>query len=181
VTDDPAFRSPPADSPRPADRYAGDPEVRAEWDRRYAEQDRMWSGQPNGALVAEVAGLDPGRALDVGCGEGADAIWLAERGWDVTALDVSGVALDRAAGHARDAGVTVAWTHASLAEAAVSPGSFDLVSAHYPGFLRQRRSTVAAPRVAKPGTGWPINDMAHAAPSEEAALRKSLNAYEVLR
>ena len=66
----------------------------------------MWSGRPNGALVAEVAGLAPGRVLDVGCGEGADAIWLAGLDWDVTALDVSGVALDRAAQHARDAGVT---------------------------------------------------------------------------
>jgi SAM-dependent methyltransferase len=92
----------------------------------------MWSGRPNGALVAEVAGLAPGRALDVGCGEGADAIWLAGLGWDVTALDVSGVALDRAAGHARDAGVTVTWIHAGLADAALPPGSFDLVSAQYP-------------------------------------------------
>ena len=151
------------------------------WNERYAGDDLLWSAEPNRFLVAEVEALPTGRALDLACGEGRNAVWLAERGWDVTALDVSGVALDRAAGHARDAGVTVAWTHASLAEAAVSPGSFDLVSAHYPGFLRQRRSTVAAPRVAKPGTGWPINDMAHAAPSEEAALRKSLNAYEVLR
>lgn len=103
----------------------------ADWDARYAEQEKLWSGQPNGALVAEVAALKPGRALDVGCGEGADAIWLAARGWDVAALDVSGVALARAAEHAREAGVKVSWIHAGLVEAALEPASFDLVSAQY--------------------------------------------------
>jgi SAM-dependent methyltransferase len=120
----------------PADGYVGDPAVQAEWDRRYADREQLWSGQPNGALVAEVAGLTPGRVLDVGCGEGADAVWLARGGWDVTALEVSGVALERAAGHARDAGVAIVWVHAGLAEAALAPGSFDLVSAQYPALLR---------------------------------------------
>ncbi|WP_330263879.1 class I SAM-dependent methyltransferase [Streptomyces griseorubiginosus] len=110
--------------------------MRAEWDNRYADRPQLWSGRPNGALVAEVAGLTPGRVLDVGCGEGADAVWLARGGWDVTALEVSGVALERAAGHARDAGVTVRWIHAELTEAQLVPGSFDLVSAQYPALLR---------------------------------------------
>ena len=110
--------------------------MQAEWDRRYAEGEQLWSGQPNGALVAEVAGLEPGRVLDVGCGEGADAVWLASRGWDVTALEVSGVALRRAARHAEDAGVRIRWVHAELAEARLSAGSFDLVSAQYPALLR---------------------------------------------
>ncbi|MYV66958.1 methyltransferase domain-containing protein [Streptomyces sp. SID2131] len=118
------------------DGYVGDPAVRDEWDSRYSERHRLWSGQPNGALVAEVADLAPGRALDVGCGEGADAIWLARSGWDVTALEVSGVALARAAAHARDAGADVRWVHAGLAEAALPPASFDLVSAQYPALLR---------------------------------------------
>ena len=83
----------PADRPPPSRGYAGDLAVEAEWDRRYSDQDRMWSGSPSGALVAEVAGLTPGRVLDVGCGEGAYAVWLARGGWDVTALEVSGVAL----------------------------------------------------------------------------------------
>ena len=116
--------------------YRGDPAVQTAWDKRYADQERLWSGQPNGALVAEVAGLTPGRVLDVGCGEGADSVWLAGRGWQVTALEVSGVALQRAAGHARDAGVTVRWIHAELTEARLPPASFDLVSAQYPALLR---------------------------------------------
>ncbi|MFH8470756.1 class I SAM-dependent methyltransferase [Streptomyces sp. NPDC017991] len=125
-----------SDIPLTADGYVGDPAVRAEWDNRYADRQQLWSGRPNGALVAEVAGLEPGRVLDVGCGEGADAIWLARASWDVTALEVSGVALERAAGHARDAGTTVRWVHAGLAEAALPPASFDLVSAQYPALLR---------------------------------------------
>ena len=81
--------------------------IEQEWNERYAGSNQIWSGQPNQALVIEVSELPPGRVLDVGCGEGADAVWLAQRGWDVTGLDVSGVALDRARLHARDAGVVV--------------------------------------------------------------------------
>ncbi len=134
MTDD--IAAGPSATPPPPTGYAGDPAVQAEWDRRYTERERLWSGQPNGALVAGVAGLSAGRVLDVGCGEGADAVWLARQGWDVTALEVSGVALERAAGHARDAGVTVRWVHAGLAEAGLPPASVDLVSAQYPALLR---------------------------------------------
>src|SRR5579871_5362086 len=82
----------------------------AEWDARYREREgQMWSGRPNGRLQAEVAGLTPGRALDVGCGEGADAIWLARSGWTVTAIDISDVALSRAREAAERAGVMVEW------------------------------------------------------------------------
>jgi 2-polyprenyl-3-methyl-5-hydroxy-6-metoxy-1,4-benzoquinol methylase len=116
--------------------YRGAPAVRDAWDKRYLEREQLWSGNPNGALVAEVAGLTPGRVLDVGCGEGADAIWLARGGWAVTALEVSGVALQRARAHAVQAGVEVHWVHAGLAEAALPAGSFDLVSAQYPALQR---------------------------------------------
>ena len=71
------------------------------WNDRYASAPAIWSGKPNAQLVAEASGLAPSTALDVGCGEGADAVWLAERGWHVTALDISQVALDEAAEHAR--------------------------------------------------------------------------------
>jgi len=107
-----------------------------DWDERYSASEQVWSGNPNGALLAEAAGLAPGRALDVGCGEGADAVWLARAGWDVTALDVSGVALERAARHAREEGVTVHWVHRGLVEADLPAGSFDLVTVHYPALPR---------------------------------------------
>lgn len=107
-----------------------------EWDERYAARESLWSGQPNGALVSEARDLVPGRVLDVGCGEGADALWLAARGWDVTALDVSGVALERAARQADVQRLKVAWVHSGLVEAQLTDASFDLVSAQYPVLLR---------------------------------------------
>ncbi len=140
MTADPNAGPPTSDEPPPDGRYLGNPAVRAEWDERYAEQAQLWSGQPNSALVAQLDGITPGRALDVGCGEGADAIWLASNGWDVTAIEVSGVALKRAAGHARDAGVAVRWIHAELAQAPLEPADFDLVSAQYPALLRTPES-----------------------------------------
>lgn len=104
-----------------------------EWDARYRERDgAMWSGRPNGRLVAEAQPLAPGRALDVGCGEGADAIWLAQRGWTVTAIDVSEVALGRARDAARQAGVDVEWVCGDALATAFAPRSFDLVSLQYP-------------------------------------------------
>jgi SAM-dependent methyltransferase len=101
------------------------------WDDRYGSTHRVWSGEPNPQLVDRVTRLTPGRALEVGCGEGADAIWLAEQGWDVTALDVSQVALDKAAAHAADRGLTVTWRRADLAGWPGEPGAYDLVSAQF--------------------------------------------------
>ncbi len=105
----------------------------AEWDTKYSERDdAIWSGRPNGRLVAEVAQLTPGRALDVGCGEGADAIWLAERAWTVAAIDISDVALGRARRAAEPAGATVGWVQGDALQTPFPPLSFDLVAMHYP-------------------------------------------------
>jgi SAM-dependent methyltransferase len=104
----------------------------AEWDARYSARGAMWSGRPNGRLVAEVGGLTPGRALDVGCGEGADAIWLARRGWTVTAIDVSDVAVSRAREAAQLAGATVDWVCGDVLQTRFPAHSFDLVSMQYP-------------------------------------------------
>ena len=131
----PAGHSPEASSPDQRLTAAG-PDEQAEWDARYAAGERIWSGRPNPALVTEASALPPGRALDVGCGEGADAVWLAARGWDVTALDVSRVALERAARHAEQTGVDVRWWHHGLADAPLPAGAFELVSAHYPVLRR---------------------------------------------
>ena len=105
----------------------------AEWDTRYSERERaMWSGRPNGRLVAEVADLTPGRALDVGCGEGADAIWLAGGRWTVTAIDISDVALCRAREAAELAGATVEWLCGDALQTPFPARTFDLVSLQYP-------------------------------------------------
>ena len=105
----------------------------AYWDERYASSDRVWSGNPNRRLVEQVGGLDPGTALDAGCGEGADVVWLAERGWEVCGLDVSQVALDRAAAHAAERGVgeQTSWVRADLVGGDAAPGTYDLVVAAF--------------------------------------------------
>ena len=105
----------------------------ADWDARYSERDgARWSGRPNGRLLAEVASLRPGRALDVGCGEGADAIWLARNGWTVTATDISEVAVTRARKAAELAGAAVEWVRGDALRTTFPAGSFDLVSMQYP-------------------------------------------------
>jgi thioredoxin reductase/SAM-dependent methyltransferase len=107
-----------------------------DWDHRYGDQP-MWSGNPNGSLVAELAELSPGRALDVGAGEGADAIWLAEQGWKVTAADISAPALDRMAAEAGRRGLDI---ESAIVDAndpdAFEPAGFDVVTAMYASIPR---------------------------------------------
>jgi SAM-dependent methyltransferase len=117
----------------PGEQHFGAAAQAAEWDTRYRERDgAMWSGRPNGRLVAEVAAVTPGRALDLGCGEGADAIWLAQRGWTVTAIDISEVAICRAREASNPAGASVEWICGDALQTPFRAGSFDLVSMQYP-------------------------------------------------
>jgi SAM-dependent methyltransferase len=90
----------------------------------------VWSGRPNALLVREVAALAPGTALDLGCAEGADAVWLAQQGWRVTGADASATALRRAAEHAAEAGVDIDWQCHDLSRT-FPEGAFDLVCAQY--------------------------------------------------
>lgn len=136
------------------------------WETHYGRRPQVWSGQPNHALTEETADLRPGTALDVGCGEGADAIWLAQRGWRVTAVDVSRTALDRGARAAAAAGVAerIDWQRLDLAEG-FAAGAYDLVTAqflHSPIDLpRDRILRSAAAAVAPAGT---LLVVGHAAP-----------------
>ncbi|TFV62473.1 UNVERIFIED_ORG: methyltransferase domain-containing protein [Bacillus sp. AZ43] len=129
------------------------------WEERYRAHAHVWSGRPNAQLVAHASDLAPGTALDLGCGEGGDAIWLAARGWRVTAVDFSTVALERAAAHAAEAGPEVAgritWVHADLTEWTPQQRAFDLVSTqfiHLPEEPRRRLFAAAAAAVAPGGT-----------------------------
>jgi Methyltransferase domain len=112
-----------------------DPFSAAAWDERYRSRPSLWSGNPNPCLVRETTDLTPGTALEAGAGEGADAIWLAGRGWRVVALDHSIVALERAAAHAMDRGPAIAdrieWRQADLTSWQPGAERFDLVSVHY--------------------------------------------------
>jgi 2-polyprenyl-3-methyl-5-hydroxy-6-metoxy-1,4-benzoquinol methylase len=103
------------------------------WDERYSGEEKIWSGNPNAQLVAEVSGLAAGSALDVGCGEGGDVIWLARQGWRVTGADFSANGLARAARHAERAGVAdqTDWWQVDARAFAAGGRSYDLVTTHF--------------------------------------------------
>ena len=99
---------------------------REDWDRRYAEVQNLWSARPNRFLVAEVEGLVPGRALDLACGEGQNAIWLAGAGWRVVGVDYSPVAIAKARARAERDGVDVTFVEADLVEYEPEHSAYDL-------------------------------------------------------
>ena len=108
----------------------------AEWNDRYSG-DEVWSGGPNGTLVAEIGSTAPGRALDIGAGEGGDSLWLAEEGWDVTAVDVAQAGLDRLADTAAARGATIRCMTANAnAWHAFGDETYDLVSLFYSAIPR---------------------------------------------
>ena len=99
------------------------------WDERYRCRDAAWDSEPNPFLADDIAGLIPGTALDLGCGEGSDAVWLAKRGWRVTAVDISNVALDR--GRAADEAHQVSWLQADVLTWQPPADAYDLISMHF--------------------------------------------------
>jgi SAM-dependent methyltransferase len=104
---------------------------REDWDRRYADSEFLWSMEPNRFVVRELGDLPPGRALDLACGEGRNAVWLAERGWQVTAVDFSQVGLQKARQLAEARGVTVDWVLADVREYQPENGAYLLVLVTY--------------------------------------------------
>ncbi len=116
------------------------------WDERYSSADRIWSGNPNPHLVSVGTPLTPGSALDVGSGEGADAVWLASHGWTVTAIDISQVALDRSAALAGS--LPISWELRDVLSWEPGVERFDLVTAQFmhlpPDDLRDLHRRLAA-------------------------------------
>lgn len=155
---------------------------RRSYDQRYRASPALWSGNPNPQLLAEVGSLSPGAALDAGCGEGADAIWLAGQGWRVTAVDFSAVALKRAADCAAQAGAAINsridWLQHDLMDWRPEPEAFDLVSAQFLQLPAAQRDVVfsALARAVVPGgalliVGHDIGDLdqhIHRPPRREA-------------
>ena len=135
------------------------------WDERYRSGPALWSGKVNAVAMTETAELPPGRALDIGCGEGGDALWLAARGWHVDGVDVSRVAIERAAGHARDAGPEIAdrltWTQRDVLEWTPPEASYDLVSLSFLHLPTRNRTPVYAALAAGVAPGGSFLVAAH--------------------
>ncbi|MBA2553635.1 MAG: FAD-dependent oxidoreductase [Geodermatophilaceae bacterium] len=149
-----------------AHRRAGSELADTFWNDFYERRDRVWSGNPNAVLVREVAELTPGKALDLGCAEGADAIWLAQRGWQVTGVDIAQIALERAAEHAAAAGVTdrIDWQRHDLG-LSFPAGNFDLVSAHFlHSYLDLPRDEILRAAAAAVAPGGVLLVVGHAGP-----------------
>lgn len=148
------------------------------WDERYRQHgahSSVWSGQPNAQLVAEAAELVPGSALDVGAGEGADAVWLARHGWRVTAVDISSVALARAASAVRGDPATAAritWKHQDLTAAPPPAGTFDLVSAQYLHLPPAQRDGVYGQLAASVAPGGTLLIVGHHPSDLETSVRR---------
>ena len=120
----------------------------AGWDSRYEEKPLLWSEGPNRFVAEDLVGLSPGTALDVACGEGRNAVWLAGQGWDVTGVDFSAVALGRAEAMASRAGVEAKWINADVTTWE-PPGPFDLVLVAYVHFSAPDRMELM-----RRATGW---------------------------
>lgn len=126
---------------------------RAGWDERYSEADLVWGAGPNRFVAEEFADAPPGRALDLGSGEGRNAIWLAEHGWRVTAVDFSPVATERGQQLATQRGVEVDWVVADLLDYQPEESAFDAVLVVYLHLLPDALTTVLhrAVRAVAPG------------------------------
>jgi SAM-dependent methyltransferase len=152
----------------------------AAWEARYnAVEGGIWSGNPNPVLVTEAAGLEPGSALDVGCGEGADALWLAGRGWKVTGTDISTVALKRAAKQGELQGLDVDWQQVDLLAEPPMPRSYDLVSVHFLQLPPDKRRDLYAHLAAAVVPGGTLLVVGHH-PEDMLAVMGRTNLYEMM-
>jgi SAM-dependent methyltransferase len=107
-------------------------DAKEHWEQHYGQREQVWSGRVNARLAEIAPSLTPGTALDLGCGEGGDAVWLAEHGWQVVAVDISDTALQRAAAAAtaRGVGDRIEFVQYDLSDG-FPAGTFDLVSAQF--------------------------------------------------
>jgi 2-polyprenyl-3-methyl-5-hydroxy-6-metoxy-1,4-benzoquinol methylase len=160
---------------------------REDWDTHYAAVENLWATRPNRFLVAEVGDIEAGRALDLACGEGQNAIWLATLGWRVTGVDYSEVAISKARDRAEREGVAVEFLCADLVSYRPEASAFDLVAVlylHIPADERRGvlRRAAAALRVGgtlvlvghdtlnmTEGVGGPSDPAIHFTPDEIAA------------
>lgn len=132
-----------------------------DWDQKYATTELIWGAGPNLFLSSEVQDLHPGRALDLGCGEGRNAIWLAEQGWHVTGVDFSEVGLEKARQLAAERGVEVVWVRTDLLEYEPPVSAFDLVIVFYIQLPAAQLSSVIKKAVAALAPGGTLLVVGH--------------------
>jgi SAM-dependent methyltransferase len=126
-----------------------------DWNQRYDTAELVWHATPNVFLADEAATLEPGRALDLACGEGRNAVWLAEHGWSVTGVDFAEVGIDKGRRLAAERGVEVAWVVADATTWTPPAVGYDLVAVCYlqlPATARRQALAVAATATAPGGT-----------------------------
>lgn len=123
------------------------------WDRLYGEKEWALSLEPNALLVDLVSPLEPGRALDLGAGEGRNTVWLAEQGWRVTAVDFSRVAIEKARRRAETCGVEPELVVADLRDFRPTAGAYEVVVSAYvhPEALERAAMFAAAAEAVAPG------------------------------
>ena len=134
---------------------------RHQWDERYGGEELVWTSTPNQFLVSEVVGLPPGRAADLACGEGRNAVWLAEQGWQVTGVDFSPVGLAKAQRFAAQWDVEVTWVESAVQEWNPPPEGFDLVAVLYLQLPQPERSIALEVAVSAMAPGGTLLVVAH--------------------
>jgi 2-polyprenyl-3-methyl-5-hydroxy-6-metoxy-1,4-benzoquinol methylase len=153
--------------------------AREDWNARYAQKELLWTAEPNRLFAAEASELAPGKALDLACGEGRNAVWLAEQGWHVTGVDFSDVALEKARQLATSRDVDVNWVLADVLTWEAERDSFDLVVVLYlqlPAVELARAVRAAAAAVRTGGTLFVLGHDAtnlsegHGGPKDPAVL-----------
>jgi 2-polyprenyl-3-methyl-5-hydroxy-6-metoxy-1,4-benzoquinol methylase len=147
---------------------------RTRWDDLHREREIESEG-PDATLVEQVARLRPGTVLDVACGSGTNAVWLASAGWRVTGVDWSAVALEKARARASRAGVAADWIEADLLDWTPPPDAFDLVTVLFLHLVAAERRVVygAVARAVAPGGHLLVigHDLTHDGPGPEAERR----------
>ena len=148
------------------------------WDSRYWEKGQLWSGRVNPWVEKVAAKCPVGRALDLGCGEGADALWLAERGWRVDAIDASAVAIFRGQEQARERSaqgispLEVSWRVADLTTAQFDSQSFDFVSVQFLHFPADSLKTLWQSAIDAVAPGGTLLIVGHSVADEKLGIRR---------
>lgn len=163
------------------------------WNERYGDVNRLWSRKPNALLASFAEALDPGRAVDIGAGEGRNSVWLAQAGWAVTAVDVSDVGLARAERHAAEEGVEIECVVADW-RSYRAPGAFDLavISFMHPLSADRADMFAHAGEMLAPGghlftVGVEIGELGRRGPKDpdrlytRERLREALAGFEIVR